>query len=263
MLRPIDFILHILPYIGRAEVSLAKIESLGLSRVNGAHAESAARPRSWTSIELAAVEYTYHEADPDDAFALGPIDLVLRPAEIVYLVGGNGSGKSTLAKLLTGLYEPGGGEIRLDGKVVTAINREEYRQYFTAIFADACVFSKLPTAEIQQPRIEQYLAELHLADKVTLAGDELTTSGLSQGQYKRLALVCAYLEDRPIYVFDEWAADQDPVFREVFYREILQELKGRGKLVVVISHDERFFDVADRLLKLEEGKLVETSVSMS
>ncbi|MGB3138144.1 MAG: hypothetical protein WBG38_15900 [Nodosilinea sp.] len=84
----------------------------------------------------------------------------------------------------------------------------------------------------------------------------LSTLDLSQGQRKRLALLTAYLEDRPVYLFDEWASDQDPLFREVFYKQILLELKQRGKTVLVISHDDRYFYLADQLVKLEYGQRV-------
>ncbi|MDP0953210.1 ATP-binding cassette domain-containing protein, partial [Klebsiella pneumoniae] len=65
------------------------------------------------------------------------------------------------------------------------------------------------------------LAKLHLQHKVQVENGAFTTQALSQGQRKRLALVVAYLEDRPFLVFDEWAADQDPLFKEVFYTEVL------------------------------------------
>jgi putative ATP-binding cassette transporter len=68
-------------------------------------------------------------------------------------------------------------------------------------------------------------------------------------------MLTAYLEDRPIYLFDEWAADQDPVFKELFYREILPDLKAKGKTLIVISHDDRYFHLADRLIKLEDGRV--------
>jgi putative ATP-binding cassette transporter len=83
----------------------------------------------------------------------------------------------------------------------------------------------------------------------------LSTTALSQGQRKRLALLTAYLEDRPIYLFDEWASDQDPFFRDIFYKQLLPELKRRGKTVFVISHDDRYFDIADRAIKLDYGKV--------
>ncbi|MCB1035646.1 MAG: cyclic peptide export ABC transporter, partial [Acidobacteria bacterium] len=75
-------------------------------------------------------------------------------------------------------------------------------------------------------------------------------------QRKRLALVTALLEDRPVYLFDEWAADQDPEFKEVFYHQLLPELKARGKTAIVISHDDRYYDVADRVVKLDTGRVV-------
>ena len=90
---------------------------------------------------------------------------------------------------------------------------------------------------------------------MTLSQSGFSTTHLSHGQRQRLALLGAYLEDRPIYVFDEWAANQEPQFRNIFYRQILPELKARGKLAVVISHDDRYFDVADRLIRLTSGVL--------
>src|SRR5262249_45087385 len=101
----------------------------------------------------------------------------------------------------------------------------------------------------------KYLSDLHLDHKVRVEGGRLSTTELSQGQRKRLALLTAYLEDRPIYLFDEWAADQDPYFKEILYLHPLPELKGRGKTVFVISHDDRYFHVADRVIKLEYGQI--------
>jgi len=101
-----------------------------------------------------------------------------------------------------------------------------------------------------------YLKLLELDQHIDVVNGAFSTTSLSLGQQKRLALLTAYLEDRPIYVFDEWAADQDPLFKQVFYHEILPELRRKGKAVVVISHDDRFFSCADRLVKLEDGQIV-------
>jgi len=68
-----------------------------------------------------------------------------------------------------------------------------------------------------------------------------------------LALLVSLVEDKELYLFDEWAADQDPEFRDVFYNKLLPELKSRGKLVIVISHDDRYFHKADQIVKLEQG----------
>ena len=127
------------------------------------------------------------------------------------------------------------------------------------VFDDAMVFDSLwglDAADLDQ-RAREYLRQLELDHVVTVTDGAFSTIKLSRGQRKRLALLTAYLEDRPIYVFDEWAADQDPVFRKIFYLRLLPELKRRGKTVVAITHDDRYFAAADRIIKLEEGKIVE------
>jgi putative ATP-binding cassette transporter len=72
-------------------------------------------------------------------------------------------------------------------------------------------------------------------------------------------LLVSILDDKELYLFDEWAADQDPIFKDFFYHEFLPLLKDKGKAVVVISHDDRYFSLADRLLVMENGRLIEDS----
>ena len=131
------------------------------------------------------------------------------------------------------------------------------REHFSAVFSDFYLFERLlgllgPELELQA---QQFLQQLKLSEKVKVAHGKLSTIDLSQGQRKRLALLTAYLEDRPIYIFDEWAADQDPYFKNIFYMHLLPELKARGKTVLVVSHDDRYYHVADRVIKLDEGQL--------
>jgi putative pyoverdin transport system ATP-binding/permease protein len=200
---------------------------------------------------------------PDQGFRLGPISLSFQPGKITFLVGGNGSGKSTLAKLITGLYSPQSGTITLNGTLITEENRDWYREHFSAIFSDFFLFERclgLDSADLDE-EATAYLKHLQLDHKVQVKNGVFSTTQLSQGQRKRLALLIAYLEDRPVYVFDEWAADQEPQFRELFYRQILPSLKQRRKTVLVITHDDRYFHLADQLIKLDygqvEGKLAE------
>ncbi|NKX86404.1 ATP-binding cassette domain-containing protein [Nocardia coubleae] len=191
----------------------------------------------------------------EGGFRLGPIDLVFEPGQITFVVGGNGSGKSTLAKIITGLYVPRTGSLSLNGERIDHDNIEWFRQNSSAVFTDFHLFEDY--LGFDRPGIDaevrRYLEELQIAHKVSVEGGRLSTVDLSQGQRKRLALLTALLEDRQIYVFDEWAADQEPRFREVFYREILTDLKQRGKTVIVITHDDRYFDCADQLVKLDFG----------
>ncbi|MET9491357.1 ATP-binding cassette domain-containing protein [Nocardia sp. NPDC006630] len=196
-------------------------------------------------------------------FALGPIDLTFEPGQITFIVGGNGSGKSTLAKLITGLYVPRTGSLSLNGEQIDHENVEWFRQNSSAIFTDFHLFEDYlgfdrPGIDAE---VQHYLEELQIAHKVTVRDGRLSTIDLSQGQRKRLALLTALLEDRSIYLFDEWAADQEPKFRDVFYTEILADLKARRKTVIVITHDDRYFHLADQLVKLDFGKLTEASAT--
>lgn len=260
LLPPLEVIMSALPALGRAGVALRKIEAMGLSlaarTIEHPSGGDAPGARGYESLELEGVTHAYR-GENEDGFTLGPVDLSFRPGELVFLVGGNGSGKTTLAKLLTGLYAPDAGTVRLNGAAVTDETREEYRQLFSAVFSDFYLFESLLglTAETLDERAREYLRRLQLERQVRVTDGALSTTDLSQGQRKRLALLTAYLEDRPFYVFDEWAADQDPLFKEIFYRRLLPELKARGKTALVISHDDRYFNVADRILKLNYGQM--------
>ena len=193
----------------------------------------------------------------EQGFLLGPISLSFAPGNVTFIVGGNGSGKSTLVKLITGLYAPHSGTIYLNGKAIDENNVEWYRQHFSAIFSDFYLFeSYLGFSIINIDRqVEDYLKQLQIDRKVTVKDGVLSTTNLSSGQRKRLALLTAYLEDRPVYVFDEWAADQEPLFRDLFYKQILSNLKESGKTVIVITHDDRYFHLADHIIKLDYGQV--------
>jgi putative ATP-binding cassette transporter len=256
VMRPLEGLLASLPYLTLARVSLERITGLGLSR----EPEEPPAPRAdmtLASLRLARVQHRYERDSADGVFTLGPLDLELTPGEITFLVGGNGSGKTTLAKILVGLYEPDQGEIHLNGERVQRADLDAYRQNFSSVFSDFFLFDSLLGSA--QPgldeRARRWLRELQLDHRVQIQDGAIKTAGLSHGQRKRLALLVACLEDRPIYVFDEWAADQDPTYREVFYRKLLPDLKARGKALVVITHDDRYFHLADRCLELEAGKL--------
>jgi putative pyoverdin transport system ATP-binding/permease protein len=260
LMRPIGNTLAILPNLSQAGVALRKIDTLGLSLASRAEtlAHKTLSPRAFTQIDIQHATHSYQLAGEENTFTLGPVDLTLQPGELVFIVGGNGSGKSTLAKLITGLYVPDSGEVVLDGRVVDDRYRESYRQLFSTVFADFYLFDRFVGLGLTDgdAQANMYLEKLQLAHKVAIESGKLSTTALSQGQRKRLALLTAYLEDRPIYLFDEWAADQDPFFREIFYQQLLPELKQRGKAVLVISHDDRYFHLADRVLKLDYGKIV-------
>ena len=267
MMTPLEVLLNLLPTLGRANVALRKVDQLGLSLKSQLREDieaPVAPPSSYDGLELENVTHTYRLDGVEESFVCGPINLSFNTSEIVFLIGGNGSGKTTLAKLLTGLYAPETGRIRLNGELITDATRENYRQIFSTVFSDFYLFDTL--LGLNGPDLDSqtryYLSHLQLAHKVNVADRKLSTTELSQGQRKRLALLTAYLEDRPFYVFDEWAADQDPYFKEIFYLQLLPELKAKGKTVVVISHDDRYYYMADRIIKLDYGKLISETANL-
>jgi putative ATP-binding cassette transporter len=260
LMSPLERIVSMIPLLVRAGISIDRLQRIGLM-LDDLKTEPTTESTfdSWACVELVGVTHTYHREGHDEGFQLGPIDLTIRRGELLFIVGGNGSGKTTLAKLITGLYVPESGEIRLEGVTIGDPEREAYRQLFTAVFDDSTIFSGLWGLERHDldGRAAEYLRALRLDHVVKVSdGQFSTTTELSAGQRKRLSLLTAYLEDRPIYLFDEWAANQDPVFKETFYHEILPDLRGQGKAVIVITHDDRFFSVANRVVKLEDGRIL-------
>ncbi|MDO9269110.1 MAG: cyclic peptide export ABC transporter [Methylobacter sp.] len=263
MMTPLTLLTTSLPIFSGAKVSLQKVGQLGdqLKRqtvpvdVPDKKTEVCAM---FSGLSLQGVTHSFHREKENRNFILGPVDLDFKPGELVFLIGGNGSGKTTLAMLLIGLYMPEQGLIRWNGKVVDDCNRDDYLQNFSVIFSDFYLFDELYGVDNQNALVDDYLQRLHLHHKVRVENGRFSSVNLSQGQRKRLALLVAYLEDRPFYVFDEWAADQDPEFKHLFYTELLPALKARGKTVLIISHDDRYFYLADRCIKLEEGRIIAT-----
>jgi cyclic peptide transporter len=206
------------------------------------------------SIRAEGIRFEYRNSNEQDVFSVGPIDLEVKCGEILFIIGGNGSGKTTLAKLLTGLYEPDEGRILINGE---AIKSAHLGEYFSTVFSPAYLFEKLYNIDIRRKgeEVKKFLALLNLEDKVRIEEDKYSTIDLSGGQRKRLALLQCYMEDSPIYLFDEWAADQDPDYRNFFYRTLLPEMKKAGKIVIAITHDDHYFDVADKVLKMKQGRL--------
>ncbi|PWB35621.1 cyclic peptide transporter [Pseudomonas sp. SDI] len=261
MKGPLEHLVGTLPIVSRAQIAFRRIAELSerfsspephlLLSDNGRGAEPLQR------LELRNVAYSFPAVDDKPPFRLGPVNLRIEQGDITFIVGENGCGKTTLIKLLLGLYPPQEGEILLNGEPITAHNRDDYRQSFTTIFADYYLFDDVVQGDQQIPEdANQYLERLEIAHKVSVKDGNFTTTDLSTGQRKRLALVNAWLEKRPVLVFDEWAADQDPTFRRIFYTELLPDLKRLGKTIIVISHDDRYFDLADQLVRMDSGRVV-------
>lgn len=267
MISPIHAVLQCLPLIAVGNVSLRRLNWL-LGVMEQEHFISAAKERpQWNHIALKDVcyDYTHHDqkaqSDQHDDFHLGPINLTINKGEVTFIVGGNGSGKSTLSKMLTQHYLPSKGEIYFDDVVVNKNNRNTYRHEISSIYSDYHLFKRILGHDDQEVAeiVAQYLSDLGLEDKVSVTDGKFSTIALSDGQKRRLSLLVALLEDRDLYLFDEWAADQDPSFKHIFYHHYLSQLKSQGKAVVVITHDDRYFDLADNVVWMESGNITQVT----
>ncbi|MBR9970326.1 cyclic peptide export ABC transporter [Magnetospirillum sulfuroxidans] len=225
-----------------------------------APAEARALAEAYTDFRTIAydgITFTHQAETPEDSFTAGPLTLTLTRGELIFIVGGNGSGKSTAMKLMCGLYPAKQGVIRVDGDVVAGRAIAGLRELFSAIFVDFHLFDRLYGLENADPlTVNRLIDEMGLAGKVRFENGRFTRLHLSTGQRKRLALIAALLEDRPIYLFDEWSAEQDIHFRKTFYETILPSLRKKGKLVIAVTHDERYWHLADRVVKLDLGSIV-------
>ena len=206
------------------------------------------------TITLEDVNYNYeNEVGETISYGIGPINLEVNQGELVFIIGGNGSGKTTLLKILVGLYVPSSGQILINNRKVT---NKELGEYFSVIYSDFYLFKKL--YDIKEERLDQvyeWLDVLQLSNKVQIVDGVFSTISLSKGQRKRVAILKSYLEDRPVYFFDEVAADLDPAFRDFFYNKLLVKMKNEGKILIIISHDDKYFNLADNIYKMEMGRL--------
>lgn len=221
-------------------------------------AEPLAVATDFATIGMQGVGFAFPAPAGEIPFTLGPLDLTLRRGEIVFVTGGNGAGKSTFIKLLCGLYQASPGWLTIDGQPLAASRRDGYRALIAPVFSDFYLFDRFyGLCEIDPIKAREYLDWMEMSSVTEISADRFTRIDLSTGQRKRLALIAALLEAKPILILDEWAADQDAHFRQKFYREILPELKRRGLTIIAVTHDDRYFDLADRRLHLDEGRLVD------
>jgi putative pyoverdin transport system ATP-binding/permease protein len=258
LMGPITTLVGTVPNLAIADAAVDNLASLeaALDKALSEGFDTPAPRTAFQEIEFEDVVFHYDATERGDAFSVGPINLSLKAGETVFVAGGNGSGKSTFLKLLTALYHPHQGVIRIDGKILRPDTGESYRSLFSTVFTDYHLFDRLyGLLDASQEAIDRAIEYVELTGKTQVVDGRFETLELSGGQRKRLALLVSLLEDRPIYVFDEMAADQDPAFRRKFYEEILPTLRRSGRTVVAVTHDDKYFGATDRLLKMEEGRI--------
>ena len=257
LIGPINGILNSVPQIMRLKISWKRVNGF-ISVIPANQNLQTPIGKSFKNVNVICADniiYKYKNKEGANIFTVGPINLQVKKGQICFIVGGNGSGKTTLAKLLTGLYSPTQGHVSINGKPVES---QELGEYYSTVFSSPYIFKKLYNIQEAKKRkaIDKYLDILALSHKVQIADNQYSTVNLSGGQRKRLALLQCYLEDSPVYLFDEWAADQDPQYKYFFYRTLLPEMKKAGKIVIAITHDDHYFDIADFVIKMDQGKLI-------
>jgi putative ATP-binding cassette transporter len=260
IIGPLGMVIHAVPMLAAANAAANNLVQLDRTlrsvAVQSQDVTERELPETFEEIRLETVSFTYKDSRAASLFTVGPFDFSVRRGEILFITGGNGSGKSTMLKLLVGLYYPDRGVIRIDRQALSPETYTAYRSLFSVIFADYHLFRKLYGLAVPDPELIDDLCRLlEIMGKIRVRGDAFDTIELSSGQRKRLAMLVTMLEDKPIVVLDEWAADQDPHFRRKFYEELLPQLKAQGKTVIAITHDDRYFDTADRCIALEEGRV--------
>lgn len=260
LIGPLDAVVSAIPKLIHANVAMENVRALE-EKADRATAVDENLTRDVKALDLNKIElkdlvFNYLGLQSDDAFGVGPLNFTLNQGEVVFIVGGNGSGKTTLVKLLTGLYLPNGGELHVNGQPLAIHDYQAYREMFSAIFGDFHLFKRLYGVDnVNEKVMSDLLEKMHLDKKTHFEGESFTATNLSTGQRKRLAYITTYLENKQIFIFDEFAADQDPSFRQLFYKTLLPELKAQGKTVIAISHDDNYFDACDRIVKIDYGRI--------
>jgi cyclic peptide transporter len=263
---PVSGLISSIPFFTRMRVSLDRIEKfsneLGTLRVRPADDSLLSQAHCFNDISFHNVSYHYTHRQSGKGFSLGPVSLQVNRGELIFVTGDNGSGKSTFLMLLSGLLSPSEGRVVMDGETIGLSNAFLLRKQISAVYVDGYLFKK-NYDQVRQPEDEanfQRYLQLVRLEKFGLKNTSDRSRQLSKGQQKRLALVQALMEDKDILVLDEWAAEQDPSFRNYFYTSMLQQLQSMGKTIIAVTHDDRYFPLANRVFHFRQGRLADETL---
>lgn len=270
MIGPIAVLITLVPTYTNVKIAIQRLNQFNeLTSLQEAPEDAEGEPLQLSgplrSIKFENVTYDYFDKASQKTFHLGPLDVDIEGGNLIFLTGGNGSGKSTFVNLLTGLYRPTGGTIHLNGVEITNDNYVQYRDNVSAIFTNNYLFSDNYDDHDfvkREQQLREYIDMMKLSEVLRINVEEgIIDNGLSKGQQKRLALIYALLENNPIIVLDEWAAEQDPQFRAYFYKELLPRFKAQGKTIIAVTHDDEYYTYADRVIKFNFGKIVKDQLA--
>lgn len=260
LLGSLETIMVLLPTLVQAKISANKMLDLQndlKAKVEELEEDNEVVPQKYfTNITAKDLTYFYSDAKSEKKFQIGPINWEINQGDIAFIYGGNGSGKTTFVHTIIGLLINQSGVIYCNGEQLHEENIKAYKANFSVVFNDFFLFDEFyGNRDFDNEKARKLLKWFEIEDKVEMTKNGFSTINLSTGQKKRLALIAAILECKPIIVLDEWAADQDPYFRKKFYEEILPVLQSEGFTILAITHDDRYYHCADKIYKMEFGKL--------
>lgn len=265
VLGALEGIMVLIPSLSQALVSFRRLKRLKDDLNTIEHSsdkqENQISIQEFRNIVVENIEFKY-QSDEEESFHIGPVSFELNKQEIVFIYGGNGSGKTTFVHALLGLLKPHSGSLKFNDSLLGVSNYSSYKGLFSVVFNEFYLFEEFfGNEDFDKKKAREYLKLFEIEEKVGIEENGFSTVDLSTGQRKRLALIAALLENNPVIVLDEWAADQDPYFRKKFYEEILPYLKKEGFTILAITHDDRYYHCADKIFKMEFGKLHDETLS--
>jgi ATP-binding cassette subfamily B protein len=224
------------------------------------------------TIDFCDVSFHYPDATMP---TLDHFTLHIEPGEIVALVGANGAGKTTVIKLLAGLYHPTSGQILIDGRDITTLDRRSLRAYLSVIFQDYAIYHWSAADNIgvghvaaieDRVRIERAAEQSGFASVVHNFPEGYETvlgrwfergQELSGGQRQLLALARALMKGAPVLILDEPGAALDVENEQAFFERLLSTHRLPQQTILFISHRYSTVRRADRIVVLEGGRLIE------
>ena len=260
LLGALETIMVLLPGLMQAKISANKISNLKKELISNTIEVEAINNKNelmtFSKIEVKNLLYLYPKKNEEEFFQIGPINWELKKGDITFVYGGNGSGKTTFIHSVLGLLKTQEGYIKWDDQFLNEHNSTDYKSLFGVVFNEFYLFDEFyGYRNFNKPKANELLKTFEMEGKLEIIENGFSVTKLSTGQRKRLALIATILEQKPIIVLDEWAADQDPYFRKKFYEEILPLLKQEGFTILAITHDDRYYNCADKIYKMEFGKL--------
>jgi len=249
-----------IPNLSIANVAARNLRELGEKLSVETSERAAAGVTAYSEVRtltLQDISYVHSNDGSKLPFTLGPISYEFEAGKVYFIRGNNGSGKTTLMRVLLGLYQAQSGRLLVNGEPIAEPTNAAYRDLFAVVFSDFFLFKKLyGVAAIDEAELDDLLALFQMENKVSITDGVFSDLNFSTGQRKRLALLIALLEKKKIIVLDEWAADQDPEFRQEFYQQIIPKLRKLGKTVIAITHDDQYYELADQVIYMENGKSI-------